>query len=224
MFVSNKCFLTTTYSFQKEILKFTPLQIVSRFIFRNPVTSPMNLSLGLNTNQQYREIPYINTPGELTAKRVNAERYISRLRYFTLIAPYVCVDLELVNLLDYIVIIACGTVNLQKPLSTMKISTLVKLSDCPFAHPFSVVTLKLHTQLYKRQSNTRLPQDCHFRIKCSMNRPITNNEFRTWLTFILREDVYGSIGCPFYEREKCAEQLLTILMYTYLHALSILTL
>ena len=47
--------------------------------------------------------------------RIHIERVIRRLREFSFLKPHACVRHELVKYLDHIVIIACGLVNLQKP-------------------------------------------------------------------------------------------------------------
>ncbi|KAI5636787.1 DDE superfamily endonuclease domain-containing protein [Phthorimaea operculella] len=53
---------------------------------------------------------------KIAAIRIHVERAIGRLRTFGFLLPHACVDCEQIDLLDYIVITACGIVNLQSPL------------------------------------------------------------------------------------------------------------
>lgn len=52
----------------------------------------------------------------ISALRVHIERLIRRLREFSMLKPHACISLKLAHLLDYVVIIACGLVNLQQRL------------------------------------------------------------------------------------------------------------
>ncbi|KAJ2952578.1 hypothetical protein O0L34_g6901 [Tuta absoluta] len=52
---------------------------------------------------------------EIAAIRIHVERAIGRLRTFGFMLPHACVDSRQIDLLDYVVITACGIVNLQNP-------------------------------------------------------------------------------------------------------------
>ncbi|XP_022900416.1 uncharacterized protein [Onthophagus taurus] len=49
----------------------------------------------------------------IAALRIHIERVIRRLREFSILSPHACVKSKLVQWLDYIIIIACGIINLQ---------------------------------------------------------------------------------------------------------------
>lgn len=49
----------------------------------------------------------------IAALRINVERVISRLREFHILLPHACVDHHLVPVIDDIIIIACGLINMQ---------------------------------------------------------------------------------------------------------------
>lgn len=53
----------------------------------------------------------------IAALRINVERVIRRVREFSLLDAHACVHHSLLHLLDYIVLIVCGIINLQGPLS-----------------------------------------------------------------------------------------------------------
>lgn len=52
----------------------------------------------------------------IAALRIHIERVIRRLREFSMLRPHACVNHQLIEHLDFIVIIACGIVNTQGPL------------------------------------------------------------------------------------------------------------
>lgn len=55
----------------------------------------------------------------IAALRINVERTIGRLRDFSMVAPHACIDTKVIYLLDSIVVIACGIVNVQNKLIKM---------------------------------------------------------------------------------------------------------
>lgn len=57
---------------------------------------------------------------KIAALRIHVERAIGRLRGFELMLPHACVDLKQVDLLDSVVISACGIVNLQSSLFNLE--------------------------------------------------------------------------------------------------------
>ncbi|XP_050500902.1 uncharacterized protein LOC126880873 [Diabrotica virgifera virgifera] len=54
----------------------------------------------------------------IAALRINVERSIGRLRNFSMVAPHSCIDTKVICMLDFIVVIACGMVNVQNKLIT----------------------------------------------------------------------------------------------------------
>ncbi|KAJ3652613.1 hypothetical protein Zmor_018563 [Zophobas morio] len=52
----------------------------------------------------------------VAALRIHIERLIRRIREFRMLGPHATTDHNLVPLLDHIVIVACGLINLQGPL------------------------------------------------------------------------------------------------------------
>lgn len=49
----------------------------------------------------------------VAAVRIHIERVISRIREFTMLTPHATVDKNFINLLDFIVVIACAVINMQ---------------------------------------------------------------------------------------------------------------
>ena len=49
----------------------------------------------------------------IAALRIHVERVIRRLREFNMLAQHACIDRQLISILDYAVIIACGIINMQ---------------------------------------------------------------------------------------------------------------
>ncbi|GBN71852.1 hypothetical protein AVEN_224915-1 [Araneus ventricosus] len=52
----------------------------------------------------------------IASLRIHVERVIGRLREFRMLAPHSCLDNHLIRYLDYIIIIACGLINMQEHL------------------------------------------------------------------------------------------------------------
>ncbi|KAG5869250.1 hypothetical protein JTB14_009901 [Gonioctena quinquepunctata] len=52
----------------------------------------------------------------IAALRINVERTIGRLRNFAMVALHACIGTKVIYLLDSIVVIACGMVNVQQKL------------------------------------------------------------------------------------------------------------
>lgn len=52
----------------------------------------------------------------IAALRIHVERAIGRIREYKLTAPHACVDTKAIDMLDDVVIISCGLVNLQSKL------------------------------------------------------------------------------------------------------------
>lgn len=52
----------------------------------------------------------------IAALRIHIERVIRRLREFRMLKPHACINHKSLHLLDYIIIIACGIVNVQNPI------------------------------------------------------------------------------------------------------------
>ncbi|GBN51434.1 hypothetical protein AVEN_151279-1 [Araneus ventricosus] len=52
----------------------------------------------------------------IASLRIHIERVIGRLREFRMLVPHSCLDNHLIRYLDYIIIIACGIINMQEHL------------------------------------------------------------------------------------------------------------
>lgn len=52
----------------------------------------------------------------IAALRIHVERVIGRIREFKLTSPHACIDTKVIDMLDDVVIISCGLVNLQSKL------------------------------------------------------------------------------------------------------------
>ncbi|CAB3259036.1 unnamed protein product [Arctia plantaginis] len=50
---------------------------------------------------------------QIAALRINVERVIGRLREFNMLLPHACIDHHLIQVVDEVIIIACGLINLQ---------------------------------------------------------------------------------------------------------------
>ncbi|XP_075989436.1 uncharacterized protein LOC142985258 isoform X2 [Anticarsia gemmatalis] len=53
---------------------------------------------------------------KIAALRIHVERSIGRMRHFGFLMPHACVDYKQIDLLDSIIVTACGIINLQSPL------------------------------------------------------------------------------------------------------------
>lgn len=69
---------------------------------------PPSVSAGTKLNKEE-----VLETKRIAALRVHVERSIGRLREFEMIAPHACIDIKFVKMLDFIVLTACGVVNLQ---------------------------------------------------------------------------------------------------------------
>lgn len=52
----------------------------------------------------------------IAALRIHIERSIGRFREFKLTSPHACVEMKIIDMLDSVVIVCCGLVNLQSKL------------------------------------------------------------------------------------------------------------
>lgn len=50
---------------------------------------------------------------QIASLRIHVEQVIGRLREFKMLAPHSCIDNHLIPYLDYLIIIACGMINMQ---------------------------------------------------------------------------------------------------------------
>lgn len=50
---------------------------------------------------------------QIAALRIHVERVINRLREFHMLLPHACVDHNLISIIDHVIIVACGLVNMQ---------------------------------------------------------------------------------------------------------------
>lgn len=50
---------------------------------------------------------------QIAALRIHVERVINRLREFHMLLPHACVDHNLIPIIDHVIIVACGLVNIQ---------------------------------------------------------------------------------------------------------------
>lgn len=52
----------------------------------------------------------------IASVRIHIERSIKRVRYFKMLSPHAAVNLDLEQKLDEIIVIACATIKLEKPI------------------------------------------------------------------------------------------------------------
>lgn len=50
---------------------------------------------------------------QIAALRIHVERVIGRLREFNMLLPHACIDHHLISVVDEVIVIACGLINLQ---------------------------------------------------------------------------------------------------------------
>lgn len=72
-------------------------------LVRPPSVSASKVSTKVEVKQSKR----------IAALRIHVERVIGRLRDFSMLTPHACIDIHLVPFLDYVIIIACGIINIQ---------------------------------------------------------------------------------------------------------------
>lgn len=72
------------------------------------LTRPPSVSAKVPSTQQE-----VKESKRIAALRIHVERVIGRLREFNMLLPHACVDNHHIAILDYVIIVACGIINLQ---------------------------------------------------------------------------------------------------------------